>query len=318
MPFLERKRRQYTQEGGWGRNPTAFESARDLVVDVAASIGRAVGAVVLKPHLTTEQRRAHTREERYKGNWSYVAPEKTPLLQRVRVGRVATFAVAAGVAVAKLTFMDGGEVPAKAPDSGNVFIAPGPTQVGEQPQPILTEEQKQRLTAAYEAVKGLWAQRGIDPTKPSLVLLSGQGSSYTCPSGNGHYTTPIKPNNSSMYCPQTDTLVITAGGVNNWTPFKGPVGAEYSVIGHEYGHHIQDVQGDRPPERQAKERGAECHAGYITGVFAPGEVERVRQAILNNAAHDSAHGAPPLLAAAYALGAAGGNCHSSNFLTVGS
>src|SRR5688500_12709461 len=102
MALLTRKQRQYTVEGGWSREPTAFERARDLAADVATSLGRAVCSVAVKPQLTEEERRTHTKEERSKGNWNYVAPQKRPLAERVRKARVAALAVAATAALAML------------------------------------------------------------------------------------------------------------------------------------------------------------------------------------------------------------------------
>jgi predicted metalloprotease len=316
MSLIKRQRRQYTEEGGWGREPTAFERARDLAADVATSLGRAVCSIAVKPQPTEEERRAQTREERTNGNWNYVAPEKRTLAERVRKARVAALAIAATATLAMLTVESNEEPVTPHTGTGVTVVTPNAVPSAEEWQPSFTDEEKKNLTEAYAASKELWAKRGIDPSQSKMVLVSGPGSSYTCPTGN--FDEVITPNKPSAYCPLTDTIVFTPHSLQGWTRFMGAKGATYQLVNHEYGHHIQELTGDVAKQGQADERGADCYAGAGVMALAPTEFEDVRVAILTNSKEDLAHGSGELLAAAFAhggaTGGANGSCRSNNFL----
>ncbi|SDT00193.1 KPN_02809 family neutral zinc metallopeptidase [Microlunatus soli] len=126
-----------------------------------------------------------------------------------------------------------------------------------------------RIVATTNSLGDVWPQLMSDYTEPQTVIFSG-----SVDTGCGSATSAVGP----FYCPsdQTayfdpsffDTLERQLGGSD------GPLAQEY-VVAHEFGHHVQHVQGLDEKAQQMGSKGAksgsvrlELQADCYAGVWA--------------------------------------------------
>ncbi len=94
-----------------------------------------------------------------------------------------------------------------------------------------------RVVATGNSVDAVWKQLMRGYTRPRTVLFSGQVGT-----GCGPATSDVGP----FYCPVDKTAYFDTGFfqvlVDQFGSSGGPLAQEY-VVAHEYGHHVQDLQG---------------------------------------------------------------------------
>lgn len=122
-----------------------------------------------------------------------------------------------------------------------------------------------RVVATGNSVDGVWDQLLRGYTRPQVELFSGQVDT-----GCGPATTEVGP----FYCPVDKTAYFDTSFfevlVDQFGSSGGPLAQEY-VVAHEYGHHVQNLQGilgraQRDPEGAQgagvrTELQADCYAG---------------------------------------------------------
>jgi uncharacterized protein len=94
-----------------------------------------------------------------------------------------------------------------------------------------------RIIATGNSVDGVWAQLMPDYTRPKVRLFSDNVSTACGPA-----TTDVGP----FYCPGDQTAYFDTSFfdvlVTQFGSSGGPLAQEY-VVAHEFGHHVQDLQG---------------------------------------------------------------------------
>ncbi|MDT5136052.1 MAG: uncharacterized protein QOD58_314, partial [Mycobacterium sp.] len=94
-----------------------------------------------------------------------------------------------------------------------------------------------RVVATGNSVDAVWKQLMSNYTRPKLRLFSGQVST-----GCGPASSDVGP----FYCPVDKTAYFDTDFfqvlVDRFGSSGGPFAQEY-VVAHEYGHHVQDLQG---------------------------------------------------------------------------
>jgi predicted metalloprotease len=152
----------------------------------------------------------------------------------------------------------------------------------------------QAFSNAQNTWEALFARSGERFRAPGLRFYSGQGQS-----GCGAAMSAMGP----FYCPTDSDIYLDTGFFDELAnKFKAPGDfAQYYVVAHEFGHHIQNLLGTADQVRQAQQRGSEAEgnaasvrlelqADCYAGVWAaqnrnrlePGDVEegmRAAQAI---------------------------------------
>ena len=122
-----------------------------------------------------------------------------------------------------------------------------------------------RVVATGNSVDGVWQQRLPGYTRPHVRLFSGQVDT-----GCGPATSDVGP----FYCPVDQTAYFDTDFfqvlVDQFGSSGGPLAQEY-VVAHEFGHHVQNLQGvlGRAPQgaqgaqgnRVRTEPQADCDAG---------------------------------------------------------
>lgn len=122
-----------------------------------------------------------------------------------------------------------------------------------------------RVVATGNSVDGVWEQLMPGYTRPSVRLFTGQVST-----GCGPATSDVGP----FYCPVDRTAYFDTDFfdvlVNQFGSSGGPLAQEY-VVAHEFGHHVQNLQGvlgraQQDPEGATgagvrTELQADCYAG---------------------------------------------------------
>ncbi|KMO69753.1 hypothetical protein BST22_04190 [Mycolicibacterium chubuense] len=122
-----------------------------------------------------------------------------------------------------------------------------------------------RVVATGNSVDGVWEQLMPGYTRPSVRLFSGQVST-----GCGPATSDVGP----FYCPVDRTAYFDTDFfdvlVTQFGSSGGPLAQEY-VVAHEFGHHVQNLQGvlgraQQDPEGATgagvrTELQADCYAG---------------------------------------------------------
>jgi predicted metalloprotease len=122
-----------------------------------------------------------------------------------------------------------------------------------------------RVIATGNSVDGVWKQLLRGYTRPGVRLFVGQVDT-----GCGPATTEVGP----FYCPVDHTAYFDTGFfkelVDRFGSSGGPLAQEY-VVAHEFGHHVQDLQGSLGRAQQGAqgsggngvrtELQADCYAG---------------------------------------------------------
>jgi uncharacterized protein len=122
-----------------------------------------------------------------------------------------------------------------------------------------------RVVATGNSVDGVWQQQMPGYTRPHMVLFSGQVNT-----GCGPATSDVGP----FYCPVDQTAYFDTDFfqvlVDQFGSSAGPLAQEY-VVAHEYGHHLQNLQGTLGRAQQGAqgaegngvrtELQADCYAG---------------------------------------------------------
>jgi predicted metalloprotease len=122
-----------------------------------------------------------------------------------------------------------------------------------------------RVVATGNSVDGVWQQLMPGYTRPHVQLFSGQVST-----GCGPATSDVGP----FYCPVDQTAYFDTDFfqvlVDQFGSSGGPLAQEY-VVAHEFGHHVQDLQGTLGRAQQNPEGAqgagvrtelqADCYAG---------------------------------------------------------
>ena len=96
-----------------------------------------------------------------------------------------------------------------------------------------------RIVATGNSVDGVWSQLMPDYTPPKIRLFTGEVQTGGCGAAN----TQVGP----FYCPGDQTAYFDTAFfdilVNEFGSSSGNLAQEY-VVAHEYGHHVQDLQGN--------------------------------------------------------------------------
>ena len=146
-----------------------------------------------------------------------------------------------------------------------------------------------RIIATGNSVDGVWSQLMKGYTRPKIRLFSQQVNT-----GCGPATTDVGP----FYCPADKTAYFDTSFfqvlVDQFGSSGGPLAQEY-VVAHEFGHHVQDLQGTLGRAQQGAtgaegngvrtELQADCYGGVWahyaaitkqegTDVTVPGAVDR--------------------------------------------
>ena len=122
-----------------------------------------------------------------------------------------------------------------------------------------------RVVATGNSVDAVWHQLLPDYTRPKVRLFSGEVNT-----GCGAATTAVGP----FYCPVDQTAYFDTDFfqelVDKFGSSGGPFAQEY-VVAHEFGHHVQDIQGTLGRAQQGAqgaggngvrtELQADCYAG---------------------------------------------------------
>jgi predicted metalloprotease len=122
-----------------------------------------------------------------------------------------------------------------------------------------------RVVATGNSVDAVWHQLMPGYTRPNVRLFSGQVNT-----GCGPATSEVGP----FYCPVDKTAYFDTGFfqvlVDQFGSSGGPLAQEY-VVAHEFGHHVQDLQGSLGRAQQGAqgaqgsgvrtELQADCYAG---------------------------------------------------------
>lgn len=95
-----------------------------------------------------------------------------------------------------------------------------------------------RVVATGNSLDGVWAQLMPDYTRPKVEIFTNSVNTGGC----GSATSDVGP----FYCPRDETAYFDTGFfdtlVTQFGSSGGPFAQEY-VVAHEFGHHVQNLQG---------------------------------------------------------------------------
>ena len=145
---------------------------------------------------------------------------------------------------------------------GGGLLPSGPTTSAPSGQSTLSPENRRVLSSAVNSTNSVWndifAKSGARYTPPRLVAYSG-GTQTAC--GNGQAAM------GPFYCPNDQHVYLDPQFFNELSRRFGAPGdfAQYYVIAHEVGHHIQNLEGtlDEAHNAQARSSEAEGNATQV-------------------------------------------------------
>ena len=147
---------------------------------------------------------------------------------------------------------------------GGGLIPSGPTTTSSAPngQSTLTPDQRHLLSSAVASTNDVWGQifnrAGQRYTPPRLVAYTG-GTQTACGAGQAAM--------GPFYCPNDQRIYIDPAFFTELTRRFGAPGdfAQYYVVAHEVGHHIQNLEGtlDQAHNSQARASEAEGNATQV-------------------------------------------------------
>ena len=151
-----------------------------------------------------------------------------------------------------LTQMGGG--------GGLIPSGPSTTQNAPNGQSTLTPEQRHVLSSAVASTNQVWSQiftrSGARYTEPRLVAYSG-GTQTACGTGQAAM--------GPFYCPNDQRIYIDPEFFSELSRRFGAPGdfAQYYVVAHEVGHHIQKLQGTLDEAHNAQARAGEAEGNAV-------------------------------------------------------
>jgi hypothetical protein len=151
-----------------------------------------------------------------------------------------------------LTQMGGG--------GGGGLLPSGPTTSAPSGQSTLTPEQRRLLSSAVASTNSVWSQiftsSGARYTPPRLVAYT-RGTQTACGAGQAAM--------GPFYCPNDQRIYIDPEFFTELSRRFGAPGdfAQYYVIAHEVGHHIQNLEGTLDQARNAQARQSEAEGNAV-------------------------------------------------------
>ncbi len=164
--------------------------------------------------------------------------------------------------VALLLGVDPGKVVNQLPTNTTQDVAPGFDLSKCKTGADANQYAQCRVIATGNSVDAVWKQLMHGYTRPHVRLFSGQVST-----GCGPASTEVGP----FYCPVDQTAYFDTGFFDvlrtQFGSSGGPLAQEY-VVAHEFGHHVQDLQGSLGPgstgcPRRGRQRRAHRAAGRL-------------------------------------------------------
>jgi predicted metalloprotease len=146
---------------------------------------------------------------------------------------------------------------------GGGLIPSGPstsTKTGQSGQSTLTPEQRRLLSSAVASTDQVWGQifssSGERYTPPRLVAYT-RGTQTACGMGQAAM--------GPFYCPNDQRIYIDPEFFSELSRRFGAPGdfAQYYVIAHEVGHHIQNLEGTLEQAHSAQARASEAEGNAV-------------------------------------------------------
>jgi predicted metalloprotease len=146
---------------------------------------------------------------------------------------------------------------------GGGLIPSGPstsTKTGQSGQSTLTPEQRRLLSSAVASTDQVWGQifssSGERYTPPRLVAYT-RGAQTACGMGQAAM--------GPFYCPNDQRIYIDPEFFSELSRRFGAPGdfAQYYVIAHEVGHHIQNLEGTLEQAHSAQARASEAEGNAV-------------------------------------------------------
>jgi uncharacterized protein len=151
-----------------------------------------------------------------------------------------------------LTQMGGG--------GGGGLLPSGPTTSAPSGQSTLSPENRRLLSSAVASTNSVWSQiftsSGARYTPPRLVAYT-RGTQTACGAGQAAM--------GPFYCPNDQRIYIDPEFFSELSRRFGAPGdfAQYYVIAHEVGHHIQNLEGTLERAQSAQARSGEAEGNAV-------------------------------------------------------
>lgn len=289
---------------------TEKHSLKERIFDATRTIGQYALWPIIKPERTLAQCIANehrelkywaeganylTQEAEARGRKVYDEQHRH-WTQRLRHKVITALAVAALIPPAA-SFMGTIERAGDLPEPGNTAISD---------QPMFSPNTKRALFTDYVDIQNYWKTRGVDITDTSLVRLEGWAST-DCD------VDPIFANDRSSFCPNSNTIAITAKSANQWDKLGAP--GRHFLLAHEGGHSVQAKLKQAPP-KPAEEMQATCYAGQAIQKLYPNDVPSLIRSLPEHISTTPEHGTPKQQTEAFILGAHGGSCTEQSILQI--